>query len=357
MSLEPADAPGRGQGSEPADAPGLEPADAPGRVAGPADHSVYVPRLICAGNVVIDLVATVPMLPERGGDVIAHAEGLHPGGAFNVMVASARQGLPAAYAGAHGTGPFGDLARAAMATEGIRVLLQPTPESDTGYDIALTDAGGERTFVTVVGAEATLTDERLAAVSVGGRDSVVASGYGLLRDPNASAIAEWLGHIPDSACVLFDPGPLGHDIAPDILNAVLERADWFSCNEREALRLTGTKDAGTASEVLVARSPRCGIVVRLGARGCLLVLPGELPRLSQSFAVAAVDTNGAGDAHVGAFLAALSAGLSPDAAARRANAAAALSVTRRGPATAPTHAELDDFLARRPPLWSASAGR
>ena len=42
-----------------------------------------------------------------------------------------------------------------------------------------------------------------------------------------------------------------------------------------------------------------------------------------------VDTNGAGDAHSGAFIAALAAGAADTAAARSANAAAALSVTRR----------------------------
>jgi sugar/nucleoside kinase (ribokinase family) len=58
-------------------------------------------------------------------------------------------------------------------------------------------------------------------------------------------------------------------------------------------------------------------------------------------AVHAVDTTGAGDAHAGVFLAALADGLSPADAARRANAAAALAVTRPGPATSPTRAELD----------------
>jgi sugar/nucleoside kinase (ribokinase family) len=62
--------------------------------------------------------------------------------------------------------------------------------------------------------------------------------------------------------------------------------------------------------------------------------------------VVAVDTTGAGDAHAGVFLAALADGLSPADAARRANAAAALAVTRPGPATAPTRAELDAWLAR-----------
>lgn len=58
----------------------------------------------------------------------------------------------------------------------------------------------------------------------------------------------------------------------------------------------------------------------------------------------AVDSNGAGDAHVGAFLALLGRGASPYDAARGANAAAALAVTRRGPATGPTSDELAALL-------------
>jgi hypothetical protein len=53
------------------------------------------------------------------------------------------------------------------------------------------------------------------------------------------------------------------------------------------------------------------------------------------------------------FIAALAAGLPPAAAARRANAAAALAVTRNGPATAPDRAELDEFLRH----WPAGTGR
>jgi sugar/nucleoside kinase (ribokinase family) len=74
------------------------------------------------------------------------------------------------------------------------------------------------------------------------------------------------------------------------------------------------------------------------------------------FAVVAIDTNGAGDAHVGAFLAALSAGLAPDAAARHANAAAALAVTRDGPATAPTRAEVDALLEAAVPHRAVQEG-
>ena len=63
-------------------------------------------------------------------------------------------------------------------------------------------------------------------------------------------------------------------------------------------------------------------------------------------AVTAVDSTGARHTHAGVFLAALADGLDPPAAARRANAAAAWSVTRPGPATSPARATLDAWLAQ-----------
>ncbi|MGW6804084.1 PfkB family carbohydrate kinase, partial [Streptomyces sp. NPDC055039] len=66
------------------------------------------------------------------------------------------------------------------------------------------------------------------------------------------------------------------------------------------------------------------------------------------FPVEAVDSNGAGDAHVGAFLALLGQGHEPLTAARGANAAAAYAVGRRGPATAPDRTQLAAFLGGDP---------
>lgn len=63
----------------------------------------------------------------------------------------------------------------------------------------------------------------------------------------------------------------------------------------------------------------------------------------------AVDSNGAGDAHVGAFLALLGEGRNPLTAAQGANAAAAYAVSRRGPATAPTRSQLLGFLGSAAP--------
>jgi sugar/nucleoside kinase (ribokinase family) len=305
-------------------------------------------RLLHLGSVVVDVVLTVPALPEPGGDVLATSTQTTTGGGFNVMAAARRQGLPVAYGGAVGSGPFAELARAACAREGIEVLQPARAGVDTGFVVSVVDATGERTFLTSPGAEATLTAADLAGVRPRPGDAVYVSGYGLAHPAGRDALSGWLARLGDATVLVFDPGPLGASLPPGVLGPVLARATWLTCNAREATGLTGAADPRRALELLAGRSPRAGVLVRTGPGGCLLGRSGEPARHVRGFAVTPVDTNGAGDTHTGAFLAALAAGADAAGAARLANAAAALSVTRRGPATGPTRAELARFLATRP---------
>ncbi|WP_369281332.1 PfkB family carbohydrate kinase [Aerococcus urinae] len=60
--------------------------------------------------------------------------------------------------------------------------------------------------------------------------------------------------------------------------------------------------------------------------------------------VSPVDSNGAGDAHAGVFCSSLLAGLDTVQAVRRANVAGALTVTKAGPATSPSRAQIEAYL-------------
>jgi sugar/nucleoside kinase (ribokinase family) len=323
-------------------------------------------RLLLAGEAIVDLVMRVPALPPRGGDLLADSAAVAVGGGFNVMAAAARQGMPVAYAGGHGTGPWGDLVRTALAAEGIAVLRDPDPRADTGFDVALVEADGERTFVTSLGAETHPGGWERIGMLPG--DAVYVSGYGLVPPPRAlpagggpdsgdglagggpdDGLGGWAAALPDGVVLFADPGPLVADIPAAILDAVLARCDWWSCNRREAVLLTGADDPVAAARQLRGRlSPSAGVIVRLGRDGCLISAANDLdPVLVPAPSVDAVDTTGAGDAHAGAFLAALADGLDPRTAAGRANAAAAFAVTRDGPATAPSRRELELFLAAR----------
>ena len=299
-------------------------------------------RLIHLGNVVIDLVLTVGDLPDRGGDVIASSTTTAAGGGFNVMAAATRQGLPTLYAGAHGTGPFGEQSRAALQQAGIE-WLHPARESlDTGFVVTLVDPTGERTFITSPGAEATLTPADLP--QPGPDDLVYLSGYSLLHESNRAALVPWLTKLPGEIRVFFDPGPLVAEIPETALDAVLARTDWWSSNATEATLLTGLAEPIEAARSLLRRTTRADVLVRTGRSGCVLAVRGHGVTQIDGFAVPAVDLNGAGDAHAGAFLAGIAEGKDPAESARRANAAAALAVTRRGPATAPTRDELETYL-------------
>lgn len=299
-------------------------------------------RLIHLGNVVIDLVLTVGDLPVRGGDVIASSTAITPGGGFNVMAAAVRQDLPTLYAGAHGTGPFATLARVALSEAGIGWLYPAREDLDTGFVVTLVDATGERTFVTSPGAEATLTGDELPEPADG--DLFYLSGYSLLHDSNRAALIPWLTELPDEVEVFFDPGPLVAEIPEHALEAVLARVDWWSSNAAEAALLTGLADPVDAARAVRRRTLRADVIIRTGPSGCVLAVRGQDVTQVRGFAVQAVDLNGAGDAHAGAFLAGIAQGKEPAEAARRANAAAAIAVTRRGPATAPTRDELEAYL-------------
>jgi sugar/nucleoside kinase (ribokinase family) len=347
-------------------------------------------RLVFAGEAVVDLVMRVTALPPRGGDTLATSCEVTAGGGVNVMAAAARQGLPVLYAGGHGTGPWGDLVRAALAAEGIGLVRPPDQDRDTGFDVALVEPDAERTFVTHLGAEALRGPAPWDAVPAEPGDAVYVSGYGLVPQDSGAALGDWAGALPPGVLLFVDPGPLVAQIPAAVLDPVLARCDWLSCNHREAalltstgltgrgltgtgpsgtgpsgtgpsgtgLRGTGAADAaggtgaadapGDPAELarrLLARGAAANIIVRAGAAGCYVALYGSSDAVHvRSRKVTAVDTTGAGDAHSGAFLAALAEGLPPLAAAAWANSAAAFAVTRPGPATSPTRTELDAWL-------------
>ena len=305
-------------------------------------------RLWHVGNVLVDVVASVSELPRRGGDVLARALDVHVGGGFNLMAAAARQGQPVCYAGAHGTGPFGDLVRAALRAAGITPLLPPRCH-DTGAVVVIVDGDGERTMLSGPAAVANPTPAELAALRPAPGDAVSLTGYALLDPAARDGLLGWVPTLPENVLVVLDPGPLAPAAQPAALAALLRRADWCTASAREAGVMSGDGAAGAddpeRAAVWLATRTRAGAVVRTGAAGCVLAVTGAAPVCVPGVPVRAVDTTGAGDAHTGVFVAALLSGADPLAAARRANAAAAFAVTRRGPATAPTAAELSDFLA------------
>lgn len=300
-------------------------------------------RLLHTGQVIVDLVMGLDTLPASGGDVLANSASFQVGGGFNVMAAARRNGLPVVYLGRHGDGRFGELARAAMQAEGVEMALAASAGKDTGLCVSLTEASTERTFISHLGAEGELSADDLAQIVPRIDDYVYVSGYSLLLEGKAQPLLDWLLALPREIVVVFDPGPLVK--APDsaLMRALLPRIDIWTSNGPEALAFTGATDMSQALPVL-NQHLQALLVVRDGPNGCWVGRGAETEHVP-GFKVQAVDSNGAGDAHAGVFIAGLAKGLKPVEAARRANAAASLAVTRWGPATSPGVIEVDALLA------------
>lgn len=300
-------------------------------------------------SVVVDLIYRIDVLPAAGTNEVATETMIAAGGGFNAMVAAKRSGMEVAYGGSHGTGLFGDIVRSALAQAEIPVLQPQLSHLDQGNCVVLVDSAGERTFVSKDGADGFLTEPQLSAVDPAEEDWVLVSGYVLSYPNSADVISAWLSSLPTETTLVFDPSPVISHVSDRTLEAILARADWITANSIEASIITNEPDPRTSAKALMqGAGVHCkGIVVRAGSDGAWICSRGTAPVQIPGFSVATIDTNGAGDAHVGSFIASMAGGYGFQDAIVYANASAALSTTHFGPSTAPTEEEVEAFLERR----------
>lgn len=319
-------------------------------------QDAHPPRVIHTGQALVDLVIEVADLPARGQNVMADSAAQYAGGAVTVLLAAARLGADCVHAGAIGIGPHGDVIREALDADGIAASAPPVTTQDTGVCIVLVEPSAERTFVTMLGAERDITVDSLAGADVQPGDLICVTGYSLAVAQTRDPLLAWLASLPEDAVVVLDPGSAFAELPADVRDTMLARTDVWTGNAEEATDLLATRSVPVeASEREIvgqarALAPlmRAGAVtiVRDGAEGCAVHADGESTYVP-GFPQTPVDTNGAGDTHTGALLAGIADGATWVDACRRANAAAAIKVTRRGPTTAPTAGEVEEFLRGR----------
>jgi ribokinase len=142
--------------------------------------------------------------------------------------------------------------------------------------------------------------------------------------------------------VMLDPAP-----AAALPDAVWSNVAWFTPNETEAAFYVG--DGLTVEETakrLLAKGLR-GVALKRGGEGAYVAIADGRADWVKPFKVDAIDTVAAGDCFNGAFAVALLEGKDPWSAARLANAAAAICVTRKGAAASmPSRDEVDVFLRK-----------
>jgi sugar/nucleoside kinase (ribokinase family) len=283
-------------------------------------------RLVSFGPVLVDLLNHVDRIPPSGEDAYISSSATMVGGSFNTESAAARLGLRTVLAGTVGSGHFADLIMEALRVEGIEFVGRRLSEIDSGFCFTMVEPNAERSFVTLVGAEAQLTKEQLSLVQLDGTDFVYLSGYHLISEPTAQVIKDWLlKDQVNGAAIVFDPASVIEKIDPEFFEIMRSRAFLISCNSREF-------------DFLKPATTDAAFYLRRDGKNPVTLFHGGIQKLSvDAYPVAKpVDTTGAGDVHCGALMAGLASGLGWQQAIEQANRAAAYSITKTGGAWGPT---------------------
>ncbi len=278
--------------------------------------------LVVCGNIVLDILVRPVAEPLHwGATTIVEQIAQHLGGnAGSTSYTAAKLGTPTAILTLAGRDAAGDTLLSRLQAVGVDTSLVERTDAPTSTALSLVNPNGERALLYHLGASAERFQHPLALPPGATRFHLAA----VFRMAHLRAAApEILRNA--RACGLATSADTQWDHQGEWLDALapsLPFIDLLFVNEDEERMLGGRhrlRELGASA-----------IVVKRGARGCLLC-PAEGEEIAApGLAVSAVDTTGAGDCFVGGFLAALHRGWDFEAASRFANAVAALTVQQLG---------------------------
>ena len=254
---------------------------------------------------------------EGGETVEAKSTHFELGGkGFNQAVAAARYGAEVSFLAAVGADSIENV-RSFLENEGIKATLSKK-EEQTAFAAIITDKNGSNRVTVYQGAQLSLSDVADFENEIQNADILLLTNE-VDEEINLKAIkiAKKYG-----VKVILNPAP-----ARVSDSFILDNTDLFTPNEHEML---GIED-------------KTNVIMTAGKRGC--IIKEEKLTIPAVNVAKAVDTTGAGDTFNGVLAAMLSNGASLSDAAKRANLASSIGVTRKyAVSSIPTKNEIEDFL-------------
>jgi sugar/nucleoside kinase (ribokinase family) len=284
-------------------------------------------RILLIGDVMTDVIVR-PVGPLARGSDRRASIAVEPGGsAANQAAWLASFGVAVDFVARVGAADVG-----AEATRLSRAGVTPHPAGDperpTGRLVALIDPNGERSFFTDRGANDALVAADVPDALIAGASHIHLSGYSFFAPSPRAAVLDVMRRA-GATPVSVDPASAEflREVGPEAFLAWTKSAAILFPNEDEAAVLTGAGDPETQCARLAALYPL--VVLKRGASGGVAAAGAARWRVAAPV-IEAVDTTGAGDAFVAAFLAAWLRGVEVDAALERAVTAGAEAATRIG---------------------------
>ena len=294
-------------------------------------------RFLNFGSLNLDFVYDVEHFVRPGETISSFALNTFRGGkGLNQSVALSRAGGEVFHGGC--VGEDGRMLLEGLEEAGADVsLVRVLPDCRTGHAIIQVDPSGQNCILLFGGANQAISPEQITETL-----SRFGEGDLLLLQNEVNGLEQMLREARARGMrIAFNPSPIDGKIS----QLPLENVEFFLLNEIEGAALGGGNAPEEVLDGLKRRFPGAKIVLTLGKDGALY-FDGEKTFFQPIFPIKAVDTTAAGDTFTGYFLEAVGRGLPGDQGLRRATAASAIAVSRKGASPSiPGAAEVDAFLA------------
>jgi fructokinase len=253
---------------------------------------------VVTGEALIDLVLA------RDGSLDGHPGG----GPYNVARTIGRLEQPVSYLGRLSTDGFGRRLREELEADGVGLGSAIATDAPTTLALAELDAAGAaqyRFYDTGTSAPG-LTLEAASAALPEHVGMFYLGTLGLVFEPMATTLEALVARMNHDTLVALDPNYRPTTIADPAafrgrLARLLEHTDVMKASEDDLEWIAPGSDLVTAARELLARDGAVALVT-LGGDGALVITADEMVEV-RAPAVEVVDTIGAGDAFMGAFLA------------------------------------------------------
>ncbi|HEX5295679.1 MAG TPA: carbohydrate kinase [Streptosporangiaceae bacterium] len=249
-----------------------------------------------AGEALIDLIV----------DQAGRVDPRMGGGPFNVARAVARLGQPATFLGRLSGDRFGQLMRADLERNGVRIAVDAPSDEPTTLALVDVDQAGVPAYHFYLAGTSAAAIGPAEAVLPPGAVALHVGTLGLVMEPVGTSIEHLVAAAPEDVTVMLDPNCRPGAIPSrqgylDRIGRILARADVVKVSTEDLAYLFPGQDAGPAAADLLGQGPACVLVTDgaapVRAFTAVKEIKADVP------AAPVVDTVGAGDSFGGAFLA------------------------------------------------------
>lgn len=260
-------------------------------------------KCLIIGSTVCDVILYVDALPGSEEDVHLHSQKVSIGGcAFNTMKVIHDLKVPYTFLSPIGKGIYGNFVADELKRLGIRSEVYSDEENGCCY--CMVEENGNRSFLSYHRVEYTFQSKWLDNLVLDEYDYIYLCGLEV-EDVDGEELVESLSRFRGQ--IVFAPGPRATKIPRTRIEKIFKHNPLLHMNKTEAIALSGKENYQEAIAYLRSIT-NAGMIITDGANGSYFY--GEEEFFMPGYPAKAIDTVGAGDSHIGAFLACLCHGLS-----------------------------------------------